>query len=160
MKKQITGELEGRSIVYRIINAICVTFLTIMILDVTVIVAGRFLFHNTPGWGEPVALFCVIWFSLLSPANALMDDRHLRVTYFMDRFSVELQEIMNILFYIIFIIVALFMIIIGGALTWQTRHNMVAGIAMSQAMRYAAIPFSGFALLYAILYKIKHGERI
>ncbi|MBF9016582.1 MULTISPECIES: TRAP transporter small permease [unclassified Oceanispirochaeta] len=159
-RRILPDELEGKSWDYKIINAICVFFLTVMVLDVSIIVAGRFIFHKTPGWGVPVALFCVIWFSLLSPANALADDRHLRVSYFLDRFSEELRSIMNFLFYTIFFGIALFMIIKGVGLTLQTRGSIIPGLNISQSFRYAAIPVSGIALFLVTLRKCLRKDRI
>lgn len=159
-RAQLPNELEGKPFDYKIINGICVFFLSVMILDVSFIVAGRFLFDWTPGWGEPVALFCVIWFSLLSPANALADDRHLRVGYFLERFSDEFKNILNIFFYIVFFGIALFMVVQGASLTWQTRGNIIPGLNISQSTRYAAIPVSGLALFFVTLRKCLRKDRI
>jgi TRAP-type transport system small permease protein len=160
LRKHLKNELEGKPLIYKIINGICVFFLTLMVLDVSIIVAGRFLFQKTPGWGEPLALLCVIWFSLLSPANALTDNRHLRVGYFLDRYPEEVRSIFNVIFYIIFFGISLFMIVKGGALTWQIKRSVVPGLNISQAFRYAAIPVSGLALFWATLKKCLNKELI
>jgi TRAP-type transport system small permease protein len=157
---QLADETKGKSIGYRIINAISVGFLTVMILDVSVIVVGRFIFRWTPGWGEPIALICVIWFSLLSAANALADNGHLRVSYFLDRFPKELRLLINFLFYAVFFCIALFLIYQGTWITWQTRRSMIPGLNISQSFRYAALPVGGVFMLLAVLKKAWHKELI
>lgn len=159
-RTKLTCETQGKSLGYRFINALSVMFLTAMILDVAIIVAGRFIFQRTPGWGEPVALLCVIWFSLLSSANALSDNRHLRVAYFLDRFPSETRKILNVVFYIIFFMIAVFLIFQGIEITWQTRNNMIPGLNISQAARYAAIPVSGIAMLIVLIKKVIRKELI
>lgn len=155
----LANETEGKSLLYRLINALSVLFLTGMVVDVSVIVIGRFVFQRTPGWGEPVALLCVIWFSLLSAVNALDDGRHLRVSYFLDRYAPEPRLILNTLFYLIFFAIALFLIVQGIQITWQTRGNMIAGLNISQSFRYAAIPTSG-VLMFIVLIKNLFGKEL
>ena len=57
----------------KIINGICVAAITIQVLAILVMVFGRYFFSYVPMGTEELALFCMVWFSLLSISLSVRD---------------------------------------------------------------------------------------
>ena len=43
---------------------------------------GRYVMHNSPMWGEPFSLLCLVWLSLLGSVLVVRKNEHLAVTMF------------------------------------------------------------------------------
>ena len=69
--------LEGW--VERLINAICVGAITIQVIAILIMVFGRYFFSYVPMGTEELALFCMVWFSLLSISLSVRDDTHVKM---------------------------------------------------------------------------------
>ena len=63
----------------RVINLICVILLTIQVICILIMVAGRYVLHSIPQWTGQVALFCMVWFAMFSIALAVRDDSHVKM---------------------------------------------------------------------------------
>ncbi|NDL68544.1 TRAP transporter small permease [Anaerotalea alkaliphila] len=153
-------EVEGKSRVYRLTNALCCIFVIIQVAVVSIVVIGRYVFNSTPSWGEELALLCMIWFSLLTVSLAITDSRHLKMTlaemYMPRKFNLFVAGIN----YIVFLSLAVFMIVEGTRLTALTVGSVLPGLKISGAYLYASVPVSGVAMLASIIGKMIKREAI
>lgn len=153
-------ELEGRSWIYRLINNICCIFLIVQICVISIVVFGRFVLNETPGWGEELSLFCMIYFSLLSVSLAIDDSRHIKMTLAEKYMPKKFNEFVRIFNYFIIFCIGSFMTIVGTDLTIFTRKGTTPGLHISNAYMYAAVPISGVAILVILIKKIYKKEVI
>jgi amino acid transporter len=68
-----------------------------MVVCVSIVVIGRYVFNSTPAWGEEIGLFCMVWFALLSAASGIFDNCHIRVTILSTLLSKRAAEILDLL---------------------------------------------------------------
>jgi TRAP-type transport system small permease protein len=139
---------------HNIIDILCRFFLVVMILSVSYVVFGRFVLNNTPGWGEELGLFCMIWFSLLSVPMAFIDKSHLKMSLMEIIFKGKDLKLIDLIIYAILLGFSLFMIFYGmkvSILTWPTR---MPGMQISRGLLYFSVPVAGvFNTLILLLMK-------
>jgi len=66
-------------VVNQIINAVCVVLLTVQLIAIVVMVFGRYFFKYVPPGTEQIALFCLVWFAMLSISLSVRDDSHVKM---------------------------------------------------------------------------------
>ena len=66
-------------VVNQAINAVCVVLLTVQLLAIIVMVFGRYFFKHVPAGTEQLALFCLVWFAMLSISLSVRDDGHVKM---------------------------------------------------------------------------------
>lgn len=140
---------------YNITDWICRIFMLGMVLIVTVVVIGRYVFNTTPGWGEELAITCMIWFGLLSSAMAEKRNDHIRITVLDTIYPKVLVRIFGVMHYAAKIIFALILIVQGFQLTIFTIPSVMSGLPLSEAFIYASAPVTGVLMLVFLLARFK-----
>ncbi|WP_194611806.1 TRAP transporter small permease [Clostridium vitabionis] len=146
--KRIWGAIDR--VVFAVVKYACAAMLGLLICIVFYIFLGRYVFHNSPMWGEPLSLFLLTWMSILGSALVLRKNEHLRVTMFDDKMSaagITATEILTVACVLVF---ALFMIIHGQQLMVQARKNTMAGVNIPYAWMYLSLPVTGVMYLFAL----------
>lgn len=132
----------------------------LLVMDVLWQVFTRFVLNDPSSWTEELAIFLLIWVSLLGAAVALNRGAHLGIDYFVGKLS-EKNRVYTELF--VFGAVALFslcVMVMGGIkLVMDTLElgQESPALEIKVGYVYLAIPISGFFLvLYSL---IGFGER-
>lgn len=141
--------------VYQICDYICRVFLLAMVLIVTIVVIGRYVFNKTPGWGEELAITCMIWFGLLSSAMAEKRDEHIRVAIMDKVYPKIMVKILHRIFYFAKIFFALVMTIDGYKIMKFNISATMSGLPLSMAFMYAAGPIMGIAMLLFLILRFR-----
>ncbi len=136
---------------YNLTDWICRFFMLGMVLIVTIVVIGRFVFNTTPGWGEELAITCMIWFGLLSSAMAEKRNDHIRIKVLDTLYPKILVKIFRIAHYLAKLSFALILIVVGFKLTVFNIPVVMSGLPLSEAFIYAAGPVTGLIMLYFLL---------
>ncbi len=153
-------EVEHKSKPYKFINGLCCIFILVQVVVVSISVGGRYLFNKTPSWGEELALLCMIWFSLMAISLAITDSRHLKMTIAELYMPLKFNQYVAGFNYVVFTAIAIFMMIEGTKLVMLTYTSMLPGLKISGAYLYAAVPFSGVAMLISLVGKLIKREAI
>lgn len=114
-----------------------------MVLSISSTVFGRFVLNNTPAWGEPVGLFCMVWFSLLSISIAFIDKSHLRMSVLEMIFKDKKLRGVDLVIYLVLVGFSAFMIIYGAKVTKLTWPTVLPGLQISRGLLYLSLPVSG-----------------
>lgn len=147
-------------IVDRIFNTVCVIcrVLLLVIFGVMwIVVFGRYFLGKTPIWGEELVLFSMLWISMLSGADALRRDAHLRITiidkYLSPKALLILQVVLDALVLVFCSILLRYAITTlpnGFGLRYQ-------GMKISEGWAYLSIPVGFLLLIVADLERLlKH----
>ena len=139
---------------YKIIEALSVFYIASMVVVVSIVVIGRYVFNSTPRWGEEIALFCMVWFSMLSASLAIFDDRHIRITIIEMILSKKAAKVLNVLVNMFTIVIIGFLIIKGFGLLGVTKNSLMGGSGISFMYLYAAVPISAICMLIATVAKV------
>lgn len=146
------------------INVLCVVFLTLQILAITIMVIGRYVFNRTPIWSEQFALFCLVWFSMLSISLSIKDDSHIRmeiIDYMVSERSIHSLEYVS---YGVTLVFSIMMVKEGMVVVNLAKTALMSGFRISEGFLYLSLPVAGMCAAYMSLYCIikkmggqKHG---
>jgi TRAP-type C4-dicarboxylate transport system permease small subunit len=115
---------------------------------------GRYVLKNVPIWTEQFALFCLVWFSMLSVSLAVKDDSHIRMElldYFLPEKHIWIFEYFA---YIVALVFSLYMITNGVFLMELSKGVQMSGMRISESYLYLSLPVAGFCTAYMALYRI------
>lgn len=134
------------------INFICVIFLTAQVVSIIVMVVGRYVFNHVPRGTEEFALFCMVWFSLLSISLSVKDDSHIKMEIMDVLVAPDKLKYFQYFSAIVTIVFSVFMIIHGGRLVGLTTPTRLSGIQISEGWLYLSIPTSGVCMAIMSLF--------
>jgi len=135
--------------IYRWIRHTCNVLLVLQVVLVCYIVFARFVLNDSPPWGEEVALLFMVWFCLLSPPEALHENRHLAISLSQNYLPGSVLRIIDAINHLLVLVFAAFMVIEGTNLTMLTSRNILPGMGISASILYASVPAAGIILAIA-----------
>lgn len=138
-----------------LVEAVSVFFLAAMVVVISVVVIGRYVFNYSPPWGEEMGLFCMVWFSLLSSTLAIFGDHHIRVTILMHFLSKRQLIVCNLLVNFLLLGIMAFLTVKGFGLMVVTKNSLMGGSQIPFMYIYAAVPAGAVCMAIAIFYIIQ-----
>jgi TRAP-type C4-dicarboxylate transport system permease small subunit len=85
----------------------------------------------------------MVWFCLLSPPEALREDRHLCITVFQQMLPGAVMKAVDFINHVLILAFAAFMVIEGTKLTGLTSRNILPGMGVPASILYSSIPSPG-----------------
>ncbi len=144
-----------KTVLDRSLEVLVMVVVAVLVLDVLWQVFTRFILHNPSTWTEELAVFMLIWVSLLGAAVALGRGAHLGIDYFVGKLPERVRLGTEVFVFFCVSAFSLLVMLIGGA--ELVRSTLELG-QESPALRvkvgyvYLAVPISGFFLtLYAVI---------
>lgn len=136
--------------VFKIINAINRILMLIIFITMWIVVFGRYLFNSTPIWGDELILLSISWLAMLSGAEALRKDIHMKITIIDNFISDNFIKYQRLIYDLIILIAStiLFKYGLDAAIAKLNVYNQ--GLKIPEAVKYAAIP-TGFMLIIIII---------
>jgi len=154
LKKFLDGLLE----------ILVMVVMAVLVLDVLWQVFTRLVLKDPSTWTEELAIFMLIWVSLLGAAVALGRGSHLGIDYFVGKLPPRMRLATEVLVFFSVAAFSLLVMVVGGA--DLVTSNLELG-QESPALRvkmgyvYLAVPISGFFLtLYAIMGLVERLQRL
>lgn len=148
------------AVVFTIVRHVCAIILGALVCVVFYIFFGRYVLHNSPMWGEPFSLLCLVWLSLLGSALVVRKNEHLRVTMFdekMGKKGLFASEVLSVVCVFVF---SLFMIVYGFQLAQQGARNNMAGINVPYSYMYLSMPVTGVLNILGLVGElVERGEK-
>ncbi|MDR1521235.1 MAG: TRAP transporter small permease [Planctomycetota bacterium] len=139
---------------YKIVEALSVLFVFGMVATICYVVFARYVMNSAPRWGEEVALFCMVWFSLLSASMAIWDNRHIRVTVWEMFLSKKTLRILEAIVHFILLGIIVLMFYYGLDLLKVVARGKMSGTGISYLYLYGAVPISALFMLIAAIQRI------
>ena len=127
----------------------------ILVLDVLWQVFTRKVLSDPSQWTEELAIFLLIWVSLLGAAVAMNRGAHLGIDYFTGKLTIKNRVITEVFVFAVVTLFSLFAMVIGGvtlvAITFMLdQRSPVWDIPMGYV--YLVVPISGlFMAFYSII---------
>jgi TRAP-type C4-dicarboxylate transport system permease small subunit len=139
----------------RSLELLVMVVVAVLVVDVSWQVFTRFILKDPSTWSEELAIFLLIWVSLLGAAVALNRGAHLGIDYFVGKLPPRKRLYTEIF---VFLCIALFsftVMVLGGIdLVANTlRLNQLSpALGIKVGYVYLAVPISGFFLvLYSVI---------
>ncbi len=144
-----------KTVLDRSLEVLVMVVVAVLVLDVLWQVFTRFILNDPSTWTEELAVFLLIWVSLLGAAVALGRGAHLGIDYFVGKLPERTRLATEVfVFFCVAAFSALVMLIGGVDLVRSTlelgQESPALGVRMGYV--YLAVPISGFFLtLYAAI---------
>lgn len=100
----------------------CITAITFMIITLGVIVAvsGRYLFRYPMPSAMEAAYYAMLWCAFLQTGKALYENKHVSMSFIVDRLSGKPDAFLSILVNAIILVTAVFMVWYSASFTWES----------------------------------------
>jgi TRAP-type C4-dicarboxylate transport system permease small subunit len=127
----------------------------VLVLDVSWQVFTRFILKNPSTWSEELAVFMLIWVSLLGAAVALNRGAHLGIDYFVGKLPPRKRLYTEIFVFLCMALFSFTVMVLGGIeLVGNTLRlkQLSPALGIKVGYVYLAVPISGFFLvLYSVI---------
>ncbi|KXF82992.1 TRAP transporter small permease [Enterovibrio coralii] len=135
---------------------VIVTSLVMIILMVFADVIARFAFSTSIIIANEVARLCFVYLIYFGISYAIREHRHMRVTFFVDKFPPQFKRIILFISESIFLVYSVTVCVLGVEITQQAieRGKTLSATQWPTSILYAAIIFSGFLCALRLLYSL------
>lgn len=137
--------------IFKIINAISITLVIAMVGIVSYMVVMRYIFKNSPRWGDELALLCMVWIAFFSACTAMKEDLHIRIKLWDLVLPPKVMKVLEIIVHIIVCLVLLVLIRYGSSLVVLSQNNLLPGSRLPMSLMYIVEPIAGFFMLVAAI---------
>ena len=138
-------------VVFTLLRHVCAIILGALVVVVFYIFLGRYVIHNSPPWGEPFSLLCLVWLSLLGSVLVVRKNEHLRVTMFDEKLGAKGIAATDMLSTLCVLAFSIFLIVYGAQLAQQGAKNNMAGINVPYSVMYISMPVTGVLNIFGLL---------
>jgi TRAP-type C4-dicarboxylate transport system permease small subunit len=144
-----------KKVLDRSLEVLVMVVVAVLVLDVLWQVFTRFVLNDPSTWTEELAVFMLIWVSLLGAAVALNRGAHLGIDYFVGKLAPRPRLYTEVFVFLSVSAFSLFVMTLGGsslvASTLELGQESPA-LRVKVGYVYLAIPISGFFLtLYGVI---------
>ena len=139
-----------KKVLDRSLELLVTVVVAVLVMDVLWQVFTRFVLKSPSTWTEELAVFMLIWVSLLGAAVALNRGVHLGIDYFVGKLSPRKKLYTEIFAFMCISIFSLTVMVIGGIdLVGSTLklEQMSPALGIKVGYVYLAVPISGFFLV-------------
>lgn len=137
----------------RIAAIICIAIVAVMTVLVTYQVISRYLFNSPSAVSEVLARYLFIWLILFAGAYVFGLREHMAIPYVKEKCPIKIQLALDMLSELIIVIFTIAIMIIGGYSTAARQMmQMSSALHIPIGYIYAAIPVSGFLIVFYFIY--------
>ena len=144
-----------KTVLDRSLEVLVMVVVAVLVLDVLWQVFTRFVLGDPSTWTEELAVFLLVWVSLLGAAVALNRGAHLGIDYFVGKLPDRTRLATEVVVFLCVAAFSLLVMVVGGIqLVAGTLELEQISAAMHVKMGYVylAVPISGsFLTLYALI---------
>jgi len=144
-----------KKVLDRSLEVLVMVVVAVLVVDVLWQVFTRFILKNPSTWTEELAIFMLIWVSLLGAAVALNRGAHLGIDYFVGKLSPQKRLYTEIFVFLCVSAFSLTVMVIGGIdLVSSTLklEQVSPALGVRVGYVYLAVPISGlFLVLYSVI---------
>lgn len=138
-----------------ILSRISALLLTIMSILIIYQVFTRYVLNNPADFTEEIIRYMLIWTGFIGAAYAFLTREHMALTLLADRVSPEKRRKMLVTIDILILLIALFVIVIGGfKLVYSARIQRSALLGIPRSLVYVVAPISGIFIVIAQIINI------
>ena len=117
-------------------------------------VIARYVFNNSPGWTEPVAILLLSTAMSLGAANGVYHQRHFRFPLLVDALPLKWQRICEALCNLVIAGIGMLMAYWGSTLFIDSITIRMAGVVMPQSSVFVPIALGGLLMTIFSLARI------
>ncbi len=144
-----------KKVLDRSLEVLVMVVVAVLVVDVLWQVFTRFILKNPSTWSEELAVFMLIWVSLLGAAVALNRGAHLGIDYFVGKLLPRKRLYTEVFVFLCISLFSVTVMVLGGidlVISTLKLQQLSPALGVKVGYVYLAIPISGFFLaLYSII---------
>lgn len=156
--------LSLKKVLDRLLEVLVMVAMAVLVLDVLWQVFTRLVLKDPSTWTEELAVFMLIWVSLLGAAVALGRGAHLGIDYFVGKLPARVRLGTEVVVFLCVSVFSLLVMVVGGVDLVASNLDLgqeSPALRMKMGYVYLAVPVSGFFLtLYAIIGLVERLQRL
>ena len=102
----------------------------------------RYVLGSALFWSEEMLRFSLVWFALLSASLIFRQKKHLGITLLVEKFPINLRNIISTAIIYIFLIINIVVTIQGIELLGHVHAQLTPALRIPVSLPYAAVPVS------------------
>ncbi len=114
-------------------------------------VFARYVLRDMPPWSDEVALFSLVWASMLGAAVSLEKGYQVGITFFLTRTSRTVSALLRVAGFVLMLLFFVLAIVFGLRQTLFNLRQLSAALRAPMAVPYAALPLGFFLMLLVTL---------
>ena len=139
---------------FDIIKYLCAAIMLIMVGIVGYNVFMRYVLHDAPQWGDEMAIFCMIWFCLLSASWAFKEGRHIRIEFWQSILPPRVYWVMELVGHILAALIFIVLTYYSVEMLGMVGKTKMTGSGLPMVTLYAAEPAAMFCMAIAAVGRI------
>ena len=144
-----------KKVLDRSLELLVMVVVAVLVVDVLWQVFTRFILKNPSIWTEELAVFMLIWVSLLGAAVALNRGAHLGIDYFVGKLSPKKRLYTEVFAFLCISLFSVTVMVLGGinlVVSTLNLQQLSPTLGIKVGYVYLVIPISGFFLaLYSVI---------
>src|ERR1043165_6613238 len=144
--------------VSRVLEYLCASLLTVIVLVVFANVIGRYFFHAPLRWSDEVAQYMFLWLSYLGGLAALMRGRHYSVPKLVEMLPRLPRVVVKAISALVVVLILLVLVWFGWQLVDRLSFQTSLTLGVPVYYAYAALPLT--AALMAVVVCIQTINRL
>ncbi|HNS23040.1 MAG TPA: TRAP transporter small permease [Sedimentisphaerales bacterium] len=153
-----------KKILDRVLEGLVMVVMAVLVLDVLWQVFTRLVLKDPSTWTEELAIFMLVWVSLLGAAVALGRGSHLGIDYFVGKLPARAKLATEVLVFLSIAAFSLLVMIVGGIDLVASNLDLgqeSPALRVKMGYVYLAVPISGlFLTLYAVIGLLERLQRL
>lgn len=143
----------------RILEIALIFLMSILVIDVLWQVFSRYVLSSPSSFTDELAGYLLIWVSLLGAAYVAGRQEHLAIDILLQRSRPARKKRIQLLIYLVILVFALSVMVIGGIWLVYTRFVLdvkSAALELPLGYVYIVLPLSGLLICYFTIIHIYH----
>jgi TRAP-type C4-dicarboxylate transport system permease small subunit len=143
----------------KILEYSLVAIMSILVVDVLWQVISRYLLSSPSSFTDELAGFLLIWVGLLGAAYVAGRNEHLAIDILLQKSEGKRKENLQRLIFIMVLVFALFVMVIGGSWLVYTRFALnvkSAALQLPLGYVYLVLPISGILIVYYSIQNLRN----
>ena len=141
----------------RTLNTISACFLILMASAILLQVFARYILGAVVPWTEEIARYFCIWMVFTGSITAIIKNKHIRITFFLDTFPPKIKVFFEGLAHFLMILFCLVLLFGSFQLVGQNWAQQAVTFPLSVGMLYIPVGIFAFFTIMAIVIKVHKG---
>lgn len=140
----------------RMLEWLVILLFAMLTLDVLWGVFSRYAIGHQSRWTEEVAIYLLVWVSLLGAALTYREHGHLGVDYFVGKLSESARRVVAVVAELAVLLFALFALVFGGmmlVLQNLEANQVTPALGLKVGYLYVTVPLCG---IFFVIFSIEH----
>ena len=142
----------------RVSEYFCGFMLALMVFVICYVVLMRYVFNNSPIWGEELARMCMVYLCFYGFNVGTHHNTNIRLTMFDKYLPKFLLRISDYVVLSVIMAISIFLFVQGIRFTIIGHGNMITGMQVPASVLMSCVPIGAFLNIFQVIYRLRRVE--